>query len=138
MTYKYVPALKGLNLILLIMTIVVFNLFYLLIRSLILETKCVFQHQDYIEHCVACSNKKMSTAHHTGVCLHPPLPSSPANHRTFSRTAGQSQAHYNMLKLTVGKCDVIQSAKYTMQNSSAYGWQCKSGFTKDRSQIKQI
>ena len=35
---------------------------------------------------------------HTGVCLHPPLPSiifSPADHGTFSKTAGQSQAYYN-------------------------------------------
>ena len=35
---------------------------------------------------------------HTGVCLHPPLPSiifSPADQGTFSKTAGQSQAYYN-------------------------------------------
>ena len=35
---------------------------------------------------------------HTGVCLHPPLPSiifSPADRGTFSKTAGQSQAYYN-------------------------------------------
>ena len=34
---------------------------------------------------------------HTGVCLHPPLPSrlfSPADQGTFSKTAGQSQAYY--------------------------------------------
>ena len=33
---------------------------------------------------------------HTGVCLHPPLPSiifSPADQGTFSKTAGQSQAY---------------------------------------------
>ena len=35
-----------LTLILLIATIVVFNLFYLSIKSLILGTKCVLQHQD--------------------------------------------------------------------------------------------
>ena len=35
---------------------------------------------------------------HTGVCLHPSLPSiifSPADQGTFSKTAGQSQAYYN-------------------------------------------
>ena len=35
---------------------------------------------------------------HTGVCLHPPLPSIiylPADQGTFSKTAGQSQAYYN-------------------------------------------
>ena len=35
---------------------------------------------------------------HTGVSLHPPLPSiifSPADQGTFSKTAGQSQAYYN-------------------------------------------
>ena len=51
-------------------------------------------------------------------------PSSSADHKSFSRTAGQSQAHYNMLKLWMGECDVIPLAKNTMQNSSAYGWQC--------------
>ena len=35
---------------------------------------------------------------HTGVCLHPPVPSiifSPADQGTFRKTAGQSQAYYN-------------------------------------------
>ena len=35
---------------------------------------------------------------HTGVCLHPPLPSivfSPADQGTFSKTVGQSQAYCN-------------------------------------------
>ena len=36
-----------LNLILLITTIVVFNLFFLLVKSLILVTKCVFKQRDF-------------------------------------------------------------------------------------------
>ena len=41
-----------LTLMLLITTIVVFNLFYLPIKSLILGTKCVFKHQDLQRICL--------------------------------------------------------------------------------------
>ena len=46
---------------------------------------------------------------HTGVCLHPPLPSiifSPADQGTFSKTAGQSQAYYNTWNWERGTYDV--------------------------------
>ena len=46
---------------------------------------------------------------HTGVCLHPPLPSiifSPADQGTFSKTAGQSQAYYNTWNWERGTNDV--------------------------------
>ena len=46
---------------------------------------------------------------HTGVCLHPPLPSiifSPAYQGTFSKTAGQSQAYHNTLNWEWGTNDV--------------------------------
>ena len=46
---------------------------------------------------------------HTGVCLHPPLPSiifSPADRGTFSKTAGQSQAYYNTWNWEWGTYDV--------------------------------
>ena len=46
---------------------------------------------------------------HTGVCLHPPLPSvffSPADQGTFSKTAGQSQAYYNTWNWEWGTYDV--------------------------------
>ena len=42
----YMLAGANVTLILLIMTIVVFNLFYFLIKSLMLGTKCVLKHQD--------------------------------------------------------------------------------------------
>ena len=87
----------------------------------------------YTEHCAACSNQtqtarvyqnadsspsKHETASgqilafaglHTGVCLHPPLPSiifSPADQGTFSKTAGQSQAYYNTWNWERGTYDV--------------------------------
>ena len=46
---------------------------------------------------------------HTGVCLHPPLPTiifSPADQGTFSKTAGQSQAYYNTWNWERGTYDV--------------------------------
>ena len=46
---------------------------------------------------------------HTGVFLHPPLPSiifSPADQGTFSKTAGQSQAYYNTWNWEWGTYDV--------------------------------
>ena len=46
---------------------------------------------------------------HTGVCLHPPLPSiifSLADQGTFSKTAGQSQSYYNTWNWEWGTYDV--------------------------------
>ena len=79
------------------------------------------------EHCVACSNQTQTARASQNVdsspnrCLStptPPPPISPVDHRTFSRTSALWYA-----EMRVGECDVIPLAKYTMQNSSAYGWQ---------------
>ena len=46
---------------------------------------------------------------HTGVCLHPPLPTiifSSADQGTFSKTAGQSQAYHNTWNWERGTYDV--------------------------------
>ena len=49
---------------------------------------------------------KMPTAHHTGVCLHPPLPLHKDVDTYCAGPLGnkQSQAHYNMVKLRVAEC----------------------------------
>ena len=49
---------------------------------------------------------------------------SPANQNTFSRTAGQSQAYYDMLEFGVGDKGRQPSANFNMQSSSVYGRQC--------------
>ena len=55
------------------------------------------------------SNPRVCWELHTGVCLHPPLPSiifSPADQGTFSKTAGHSQAYYNTWNWERGTYDV--------------------------------
>ena len=99
-------------------------------------------HQDcYTEHCAACpllggegqywnsigSNPCVCWEIHTGVCLHPPLPSIiflPADQDTFSKTAGQSQAYYNTWNWEWGELWRHVSANFNMRSSSGYGGQC--------------
>ena len=65
---------------------------------------------------------------HTGVCLHPPLPSiifSPADLGTFSKTAGQSQAYYNTWNWERGTYDVnhlhILTCEIAVSRASSVG-----------------
>ena len=49
---------------------------------------------------------------------------SPADQRTFSRTAGQSQAYYNRLKLRLWTYDVSHLHNLTCTVAAPSAWQC--------------